>query len=299
MSAKHLNAALRVYEAAFIKTDAWRDLSDEDLKTYHGKFYEISDSWGKYASKLGESRIKKIKAAIKAARITRIRQRVFEQCSELIEIKTDKFGTFTTSRDPFLRWCLRYMNTEAMSGKANPDWTPVAGTGWKMYNDDPFHTDWWMALTPQVDLKEAYNHDYDNSVGGQIAMAAHEMRSDIVREYTKHQFVTLCRGNRRKGRIYGRVEFPKPNEDVSPGSIAVVPHAGPEYQIAMETANKPDQHGDRGCVIANTGGKLAHLAVVGREMGATVLMIPNATEIYKFVYRLIVDLENGTIEAMS
>jgi hypothetical protein len=156
-----------------------------------------------------------------------------------------------------------------------------------------------MALTPQVDLKEAYNHDYDNSVGGQISMAAHEMKSDIVREYTQHQFVTLCRGNRRKGRIYGRVEFPEPNEDVPPGSIAVVPHAGPEYQIAMETANKPDQHGDRGCVIANTGGKLAHLAVVGREMGATVLMIPNATEIYKFVHKLIVDLEDGTIEVMS
>jgi hypothetical protein len=300
MSTKDLNALLRVFEDVFVKTENWRALTDDELKTNHRKFYEITNNWSKYASKQGEVRIKKLKEAIKAARIARIRERIFEQANnELIEIETEKFGKFTTTRAPFLRWCLRYMNTEGMTGKKNPDWAPVAGTGWKTHMDDPFHTDWWMALTPQVDLKEAYNHDYDNSVGGQISIAAHEMKSDIVREYTSHQFVTLCRGNRRKGRIYGRVEFPEPNEDVQPGSIAVVPHAGPEYQIAMETANKPDQHGDRGCVIANTGGKLAHLAVVGREMGATVLMIPNATEIYKFVYKLIVDLEKGTIEVMS
>jgi hypothetical protein len=300
MSTKDLNAILRVYEDVFIKTEGWRELTDEELKTYHHKFYEITNSWDKYASKLGMTRIKKLKAAIKVARITRIRERIFEQCSELIEIKTEKFGTFTTARAPFLRWCLRYMDTSLLSGKVNPEWTPVAGTGWKMHMDDPFHTDWWMALTPQVDLKEAYNHDYDNSVGGNIAFAAHEMRSEIVTEYTKHQFVTLCRGDKRDyHRFYGRIEFPEPNEDVPPGSIAVVPHAGPEYQIAMETANKPNDSGDRGCIICNTGGKLAHLAVVGREMGATVLMVPDATTKYKWCGRLWIDLKEGTIEVAS
>ena len=94
----------------------------------------------------------------------------------------------------------------------------------------------------------------------------------------------------------GTIVHPKPGEPVAPGSIAVVPNAGPDYQFAMETANTEGSGGKRGLIICETGGKLAHLAVVGREYKCTVLMIPGALSLYKEDQSVWIDLKAGTIE---
>ena len=44
-------------------------------------------------------------------------------------------------RAPFTRWALRSLTDFRPSVKL-PPWTPVSESGWKMYNDDPNHTDW-------------------------------------------------------------------------------------------------------------------------------------------------------------
>lgn len=191
-----------------------------------------------------------------------------------------------------------------------------------MMNDDPYHTDW--VLGAGIPLDQVYDHD-DQSLGAVAMSCAHELRSKIVQEYTQHQFVTLSKNDQRI--FSGDIVHPEPNERVPSGCIAIVPHAGPEYQleepqtpvqerilwhldewriernllavlvsVAMETANGIDpETGRRGCIICDTGGKLAHLAVVGREFKCTVLMLPNATKMYRERDRIWIDMNDGTI----
>ena len=193
-------------------------------------------------------------------------------------------------KNPFLHWCLRFFNWED-HGHETPRWEFVAGSGLKMMNDDPYHTDW--VLGAGIPLDQVYDHD-DQSLGAVAMSCAHELRSKIVQEYTRHQFVTLSKNDQRI--FSGDIVHPEPNERVPSGSIAIVPHAGPEYQLAMETANGIDpETGRRGCIICDTGGKLAHLAVVGREFKCTVLMLPNATKMYRERDCIWIDMSNGTI----
>jgi hypothetical protein len=200
-----------------------------------------------------------------------------------------KQRTLRVPKNPFLYWSLRYFNFED-HGHAKPHWDFVAGSGHKMMNDDPYHTDWMLGAG--VPLDEAYSHE-DGSFGEIVRSSSYELKNKLVREYTGHAFTTLTKGD--KTYISGEVVFPKPNERVPTGSIAIVPHAGPEYQLAMESANMESLEGYRGCIICETGGKLAHLVVVGREFKCTVLMMPGATKMYRKGDRVSIDLNEGTI----
>ena len=193
-------------------------------------------------------------------------------------------------KNPFLHWALRGFNWEDHGHKC-PEWKIVGGQGLKMFGDDPYHTDW--VLGAKVPLGQVYDQD-GISYGAVVMSSAYTMRSELVEQYTQHQFVTLCKGDQRI--FSGSIVHPEPNERVPSGCIAIVPHAGPEYQLAIETANGIDpETGRRGCIICDTGGKLAHLAVVGREFKCTVLVLPNATKMYRERDRVWIDMSDGTI----
>jgi hypothetical protein len=64
-------------------------------------------------------------------------------------------------KNPFLHWCLRFFNWED-HGHETPRWEFVAGSGLKMMNDDPYHTDW--VLGAGIPLDQVYDHD-DQSLG--------------------------------------------------------------------------------------------------------------------------------------
>lgn len=199
-------------------------------------------------------------------------------------------------KNPFLLWCLRGFRFEDYE-KERPRWECVSRSGQKMLMDDPFHTDWMLGAG--VPLNETYDRDYDEdkplSLGAVVRSASFAVRSGIVQEWTGVSFVILASDTEDKW-LGGKIVHPKPNEACPPGSIAVVPHAGPEYQLAMETACKLDPETHRhGLVISETGGKLAHLAIVGREMKCTVLMIPTALKKYKVGRSISVDMKRKKI----
>lgn len=179
-------------------------------------------------------------------------------------------------KNPFLHWALRRFDFEGM-GKSPPPWDLVSYSGMKMMMDDPYHTDWWIGAG--LDLDNAYERRGDSLETIANSAAFSEM-FEINREWSKSDFVILA-GCGSDVNVYAEIHHPKPNKTVPAGSIAVVPHAGPEYQNAMMSANKKDKHGNRGMIICETGGKLAHLAVVGREMECNVLMVPNALKKFK------------------
>ena len=191
---------------------------------------------------------------------------------------------------PFILWAVRYFNFE-QHGKVRPEWTPVAGSGWKMVGDDPYHTDWMLGAG--VPLDETYDHE-DTAFGQVVRSSAYDYANKIVEEQTGHKFMTLARTERSY--FFGDITRPGPNERCKPGSIAIVPNAGPDYQNAMETACGVGEYGP-GLIICETGGKLAHLAVVGREFKCTVLMMPNVMSLYREGESVSINVDEGTIHS--
>jgi len=179
-------------------------------------------------------------------------------------------ATLRVPRNPFLLWCLNGYDFEN-HGKERPSWQPVCPRGMKMYGDDPHHTDWMVGAG--LDPESAYEAD-PASYAARVQASAYLLRTRIYSEWCQADFVILARG--KQDRLYGEVVFPKPGEAVPPGSIVVIPHAGPEYQATLVSACKADQSGRAGAVICEVGGRLAHLAVVGREFGHTLLLLQNA-----------------------
>ena len=189
---------------------------------------------------------------------------------------------------PFMRWVLQDIPEEL--GIPMPTWQPVCPSGLKMVGDNPYHSDW--VLGAGLPLENAYEIDSPEQ------KAAWRKREDLLKKLCSFECVVLS----GKGSVFGEVVHPKPGERVSPGSIAVIPHAGPEYQLALESACSEG----RGAVICEIGGKLAHLAIVSRELsaklaqggsdlGARLVMQSGALSKYAEGSGLMVDCDNHTI----
>lgn len=183
-------------------------------------------------------------------------------------------------RAPFLYWACHH--SFGYKKGTLPDWTPVCPSGMKMMGDNPMHTDWWVGagLPPRA----AYNHDHPvNKAAWRVAYnLAHEEGYDCVK----------LAGS---GKVTGPIVFPQPNEAVPAGSIAVVPNAGVDYELALLSACKDGA----GAVIAEVGGKLAHLAIISREFNARLLVVDDARNKFKDGEMVTIDMDKGTISALG
>lgn len=148
----------------------------------------------------------------------------------------------------------------------------------KMVGDSSMHTDWWIGCG--MNENAAYDHDHP------VNKAAWRYAYSLAR--VKGQNCIKLAG---KGKVTGTVVFPKPNEGVPAGSIAVVPFAGVDYEIALLSACKSDA----GAVISQVGGKLAHLAIVSREMNGRLVVMDEAMTLMQEGQLVTVDLENSQV----
>ena len=194
-------------------------------------------------------------------------------------------------KNPFIRWCLRHFRYEDY-GRTEPTWDNVSPHGFKMINDDPNHTD--FVIGAGVDPREAYDHsdrgDNDCSLGAALMDAAYGIRGDIVKEWTQVEFSFLAKSSDRY--VTGKVVRAQRGKPVPAGCIAICEDASVDYHMVLESINKGH---DRGAIICQTGGKLAHMATVGREYDVMVLMVPDALTKYRPDDLLFIDLESMTI----
>ncbi|VTU42795.1 MULTISPECIES: hypothetical protein [unclassified Variovorax] len=178
---------------------------------------------------------------------------------------------------PFLNWASRHATMD--THEALPKWRPVSPTGMKMGGDNPMHTDWWLGAG--LPLRAAYDMDHP------VNRAAWRFATGLGRA-EGHDCVRLA----GDGTVFGQVVFPKPNEAVPEGSIAVVPYAGVDYELAMLSACK----GGRGAVVSAVGGKLAHLATVARETSCRVLVVDDAMEAFQEGQFVTINLDLLTVK---
>ena len=210
--------------------------------------------------------------------------RVAEKNGGFFELKVKGYREehpefYRIARVPFLHWAKQYGYQDRFKGGELPEWPRVCPSGLKMGGDNPMHTDWFVSSG--LPLRAAYDHDHP------INKAAWKQAS--MWQDTEGLKCLKLAG---KGKVTGPVVFPKAGEGVFAGSIAVVSHAGPDYELALISACK----NDTGAVIAAVGGKLAHLAIVSRELGARLVVVDEALSKFKEGELVTLDLDTGEVK---
>jgi len=126
-----------------------------------------------------------------------------------------------------------------------------------------------------------------------VQKCADRERLKLVRTWTSSEFAVLSGGKQRYFR--GCPVVAQPDRAVPAVSIVLAATAGVEYQLAMQSACRPNKLGHSGLIICSAGGRLAHLATVGRELCCTVLLMEGAVERLKAAQEVVIDLHHGRL----
>lgn len=177
----------------------------------------------------------------------------------------------------FLHWALK--NVPAVKLGIIEDWVPVSKYDLKCKNDDRFHSDWVIG----AGLDPATFYDKNNDIN----ISAHKLAMEIVRDMTSFDLLVLSRSSRTK--FEGEIAFLKPGQQLEKGQIGIISHAGVEFDAALRSAAR-----HKTGLICLTGGPLAHVVTVGRELDVPIVMWDKANNlrIYQYLY---VNTENGTV----
>jgi phosphohistidine swiveling domain-containing protein len=170
-----------------------------------------------------------------------------------------------------------YMNKTGDQEIILPEYNVIAPRGLKMMNDDPLHTDCWLGAG--LPLDNAYDHDmWQNRL-------FFEKMFEVQSTYFEHDFNILNRADQTK--IKGTIVNPYNYENFPKGErILVIPHLGVEFEVAALQCD---------AIICETGGKLAHLTTVGREMGIPIIRMENAVIAFAMPRKIEFDLMEGKI----
>lgn len=180
-----------------------------------------------------------------------------------------------------------YALSSARARHLMPEYTPFSPMGLKQQMDNPFHTDVVLGAGFMVTGDDAYKPYSPADKALNTAMY------ELQRKLLGFEFGVLARGDRKKGYLYGVAwdpgeERPKLNRRDKEVAVFIVPSAEPMYEVQARKA---------GCVITEVGGRLCHLAVVARESGVPLLMVPGAVNKFRHGARLFIHLNDGTLSA--
>lgn len=158
-----------------------------------------------------------------------------------------------------------------------PDYVAIAPMGLKLLVDSPIHTDCWLGAG--LSLDEAY--DYNTWQYKLFFKKTFELQS----KYFEYDFNIFNTANQTK--VKGITVNQYDYESVPKGQrILVIPHLGVEFEtIALQCD----------AIITEVGGKLAHLVIVGREMGMPIIRMENAVFLFAGKRNIEIDFIEGKI----
>lgn len=170
--------------------------------------------------------------------------------------------TYMVPRAPFECWALRRSRLAHLA----PDWVPVARSGLKLSMDDEFHTDW--TLGAGIELEQVYDKDIVAAADAkrfELQQALGDNEADVINA-SEHDFVSGTVGK----------------------EIVVLPSLSPEYATQVMGA-------DVRAIVADVGGALSHIALVGRERNLVVIRAPGAFERLKVGTEVAIDTRTGQV----
>lgn len=181
-------------------------------------------------------------------------------------------------KQPFFLWALKNCNPVGF-GLIAP-WKTVSPSGMKMYNDDALHSDWVIGagFDPESFYKD---HKLIND-------NAYAVQMDMMIKLMKFEFSVLSKSDKKF--VEGRVKVLAPGETLEKGEVGVIASASVEYDAALRSAAMHDS-----ALICMTGGPLAHVAVVGRELNVPIILWDKAGELDQWM-KVSIDLVKGTIK---
>jgi phosphohistidine swiveling domain-containing protein len=183
---------------------------------------------------------------------------------------------FDIPKAPFLYWALQPYDPAEL-GLCEP-WQAISGSGWKCYGDAPHHTDW--VIGAGLDPENFHKQEDVNA-------SSYALRMELCFKLLKFEFAVLSRSSKTK--LSGKVRILNPGDVLQKGEIGVIERASVEYDAALRSAAQHDSG-----LICLTGGPLAHVAVVGREMNVPIIMWDKA-KLLSNGARVDLNLERGTI----
>lgn len=206
-------------------------------------------------------------AADHKAELERIRKGVMEQCGGVMIDLVDDDGNVVASvpKAPFVCYALNRTTLAHLM----PAWKCVSPSGMKLQGDCRYHSDFY------------YGGGFDNVNGrypysGAVHHAAVHTAGIVQREYGNFDCTVLVSGSA----VYGKVGK----------SIVVLANLHPDHLDAVLAAK---------AVVTEAGGALAHLSQVAREQSIPIVLVAGAREKFPKGTTLIVDAENGRVEAQA
>lgn len=197
---------------------------------------------------------------------------------------------------PFVYWALRQRYPgDSLEHFDIPNWTPICSSNAKMYNDNPYHTDWWVGAGFNVDMgypEDVYVRGYDGFLV-QLHQAALTEVGKLQSKYLRFQSTSV--GGNNSVSFVNVCHYEVFKNDVSKvpvDAILILPNLSVEFEPAILKANK----NGKGGVVSQAGGPAAHLSVVGKEMDFPVFIDKNALKKFRWVQYMSLDGSKGTIQ---
>ena len=162
-----------------------------------------------------------------------------------------------------------------------PKWEPICKSGLKIDNDSRLHSDLWLAL--------GFNFDglvYKSSTRENDILSS--LMSNVQGQFIPKADITIL-NSANLNTFTGNIVF-QHNKNITKNDILVIPQAGPEFEVQALKA---------GMVISETGGKLAHLVIVGREFGLPLIRFDNAMKNLSEGMKVHIDFNNFKLEIIK
>lgn len=203
------------------------------------------------------------KEAKRASEEARIREEVQRIAGDDTFDLTFRGQVHRVPRKPFECWALGRSNLAHMA----PAWKPVSRSGLKLQMDDEYHTDW--LLGGGFALGDAYDDELTSLAWG--------LRLDLQAKLGGYE-CTVVNAPPDVMFYTGEVGV----------DVVVLPDLSPRHaELVMGDAVR--------AVVAEQGGALAHVAVVGRERGLIVLRVPGALASFPVGCKVTINLVRGSV----
>ena len=177
---------------------------------------------------------------------------------------------------PFARWALRHCDDVQI-----PEWKNVAYSGIKMVSDDPNHTDW--VLGAGISLEDAYDSNVSTPAWDKAFEVQQKARKSVSKfSGIKAALMALKKSVHKAAVVVDAGE----RTGVVGEDIAVFPDSSPHRATQLEGIS---------AIIVESGGALAHLAVVTRGRGITMMRHPKACELFQKGQRVTLTPATGRI----